>query len=69
MQPNKRKFTAALFATALAFGGVACDDDDGDDVGNEVEEGVNEVEEGAEDLGNEVEEGAENLEEEVEGER
>ena len=68
MRPNSRKLTAALFATALAFGGVACDDDDGDDVGNEIEEGAENVEEGAEDLGNEVEEGAENVEEDVEGE-
>ena len=60
MRFNSRKLTAAVFATALAFGGVACDDDDAEDVGNEVEEG-------AEDLGNEVEEGAENLEEEVDG--
>ena len=60
MRPNSRKFTAALFATALAFGGVACDGDDAEEVGNEVEEG-------AENLGNEVEEGAENLEEEVDG--
>lgn len=61
MQPISRKLTAAVFATSLAFGGVACDDEDSGDVGDEVEEGVNDAEEGAEDLGNEVEEGAEDL--------
>lgn len=61
MQPNSRKITAAIFAAALAFGGAACDGDEAEDVGNEVEEGV-------EGVGNEVEEGANNLEEEVGGE-
>jgi len=60
MRPNSRKLTAGLFATALAFGGVACDEDEAEDVGNEVEEG-------AEDLGNDIQEGAENVEEEVDG--
>lgn len=61
MRPKTRKITAAMFATTLAFGGAACDGDEAEDVGNEVEEGV-------EGVGNEVEEGVNNLEEEVGGE-
>ncbi|CAN5118333.1 hypothetical protein BH24ACT1_BH24ACT1_08890 [soil metagenome] len=68
MRPNFRRLTAAAFATALAFGGVACDDEEAAEVGDEVEEGVNDAEEGAEDVGNEIQEGAENVEEEVDGE-
>ncbi len=50
MRSMTRKLTAATFATALAFAGVACDGDDDGDVGDEVEEGVD-------DVGNEIEEG------------
>jgi hypothetical protein len=39
-----RKLTAATFATALAFAGVACDNDDAGDVGDDIDEGVDDVE-------------------------
>ena len=44
MRPINRKLSAATFATALAFVGVACDDEEGN-VGEEVEDVGNEVEE------------------------
>lgn len=45
MRPAASKLTAAAFATAIAFTGVACDDGtDAGDVGNEIDEGVNELE-------------------------
>jgi hypothetical protein len=42
-----RRLSAAAFATALAFAGVACDNDDAGDVGDDIDEGVD-------DLGDEV---------------
>ena len=44
MRPITRKLSAATFATALAFTGVACDNEDAGDVGDDIDEGVNEVE-------------------------
>lgn len=44
MRPMNRKLSAAAFATAFAFAGVACDDEEGN-VGDEVEDVGNEVEE------------------------
>lgn len=59
MNRRAHRFAAAAMATALVLGGAACGDDDGD---AEVED----VEDGAEDLGNEIEEGADEVEDEVE---
>ncbi|MBA2437157.1 MAG: hypothetical protein H0V52_02255 [Acidimicrobiia bacterium] len=39
-----RKLSAAAFVTALAFTGVACDNDDAGDVGDDIDEGVDDVE-------------------------
>ncbi|HWH34627.1 MAG TPA: hypothetical protein VNT56_04835 [Acidimicrobiales bacterium] len=66
MRTTTRKLTAAAFAATLAFTGVACDDDD-EGVGNEVEEGVDDVQEGVNEGADEVQEGAENVEDEVTG--
>ncbi len=44
MRPMNRKLSAAAFATALAFTGVACDNDDAGDVGDDIDEGVDDVE-------------------------
>lgn len=43
MRPGIRRLTAGAFATALAFAGVACDDTDAGDVGDEIDEGVDDV--------------------------
>jgi hypothetical protein len=39
-----RKLSAATFATALAFAGVACENDDAGDVGDDIDEGVDNLE-------------------------
>jgi len=39
-----RKLSAVAFATALAFTGVACDNDDAGDVGDDIDEGVDDIE-------------------------
>jgi len=44
MRSQSSKLTAAAFATALAFTGGACDGEtDAGDVGNEIDEGVDDL--------------------------
>lgn len=43
MRPITRKLSVATFAAALALGGVACDNEDAGDVGDDIDEGVDDV--------------------------
>jgi hypothetical protein len=62
MNKHLRRRIAAVTVTGLvALGGVACDDTTTDDVGDDVEEGVEDLGDGAEDLGEDIEEGVEDL--------
>lgn len=49
-----RKFAAAGIVTVLAFGGVACSDEDGD--GATTDEEVGEIQDKAEDTGDQIQE-------------
>ena len=59
---RSRVVIGAIGITSL-MGLAACsdDDDDGDDIENEIDEGTEELEDEAEDLGDEVEEGTDDL--------
>ena len=64
MTTKMRKLAALGLVTSLSLFGAACgDDEDGD--GATTDEEVNEVDEGAEDVGEDIDEGADDLGEEV----
>ena len=54
---------APAFALGLSFAVVGCDDGDMDDdtIGENVDEGINSVERGTEEMGNDIERGTEEL--------
>jgi hypothetical protein len=62
MRGHLRTRTATVaVAGALALGGVACGEANVDDLGDDLEEGVDDLQDGAEDLGDEIEEGVDDL--------
>ena len=61
MTATTRRITAAAFVATLALGGAACADEDGD--GATTDEELQDVEDGAEDVGNQVEEEVEGQDE------
>jgi hypothetical protein len=68
----RRIVAATSVAVILSAGGLACGDDDGDEVPNvddTIEEGVDDLEESVEDGADRLEEGADRLEEETDRER
>ena len=64
MRRSTRTIAAAGFSLALALGGVACSDEDGD--GATTDEEVGELEEGTEDVRDQIGEEIDAGEEEVE---
>src|SRR6056297_793722 len=58
-----RRILAASAVSVLSLGVVACDDDDDDDI--EIDNPVDDVEEGVEDVEQDVEEGVDEVEEDV----
>lgn len=62
MRARNHRIAAASMSLALVLGGVACGDDsdgeggvEGDEVEQEIQDGVDDLQDGAEDLGDEVE--------------
>lgn len=66
MHRTPRTITAAAFAAALALGGAACSDEDGD--GATTDEEIGELDEQMDEGGEELEEEFEEGENEIEGE-
>jgi hypothetical protein len=65
-----RRIGAAAVALGLVLGGAACSDDDDDngvDLGEEIDEGTEELDEGVDELDQELDEGVDELDEELDG--
>ena len=69
--PIRRLTATAAVASLGLFGLAACEDDDGDEIEQDVEDGVDDIEEdvedGVDDIEEDVEDGVDEVEEEIDG--